>query len=196
MSQDALRIVILAGPNGAGKSTAAVRLLRGVRKVDEFVNADTIARGLSALRPEGVAFLAGRIMLDRIRSLAKQRVSFAIETTLATRTYAHWLRKMIANSYAIDLIYLWLSSPELALARVADRVRRGGHSIPEDVIRRRYLRGLGNFFEISQPLAEQWTVYNNSGTEPVLVACGQGTMESSTCDPTTWQTIQRLGHGT
>ena len=119
------RVVVLAGPNGSGKSTAAPRLLRGVLRVEEFVNADIIARGLSAFAPEKVAMAAGRLMLSRLRQLASQGVSFAFETTLASRTFAPWLEELIAQGYRVHLVFLWLPDPEAAIARVAERVSNG-----------------------------------------------------------------------
>ena len=142
------QIIILAGPNGAGKSTLAPFLLRDRLHVFEYVNADTIAAGLSAFQPEGAALAAGRVMLQRLRELAAQRVTFAFETTLATRSYAGWLRKLCAQGYDLSLIYLWLRTPETAIKRVQDRVRLGGHDIPEEVVRRRYHKGVQNFFAI------------------------------------------------
>jgi predicted ABC-type ATPase len=118
-------VVILAGPNGAGKSTAAPALLQGALAVNEFVNADVIARGLSAFDPDAAALAAGRVMLTRLRELAAQRTSFAFETTLASRTFAPWLRDLAASGYDVHLFFLWLSSADLAIARVADRVRNG-----------------------------------------------------------------------
>lgn len=127
MSDPSPIVVILAGPNGVGKSTAAPALLQGILAVNEFVNADVIARGLSAVDPDGAAIAAGRVMLARLRELAGQRVSFAFETTLASRTFAPWLRDLRASRYQIHLLFLWLPSAEFAVERVADRVRAGGH---------------------------------------------------------------------
>jgi len=130
-------IVIVAGPNGAGKSTVAPALLHGTLAVDEFVNADVIASGLSAFDPESAAIAAGRVMLARLHELAEQRESFAFETTLASRTFAPWLRDLRASGYQIHLLFLWLPSAEFALDRVADRVRAGGHNVPAETVRRR-----------------------------------------------------------
>lgn len=147
---DRPHIVVLAGPNGAGKSTIAPQLLHGLLGMTEFVNADTIARGLSAFDPQSVALQAGRIMLQRIRELAGSRASFAFESTLASRTIEGFLREQIAVGYAVHLLFLWLPSPELAVARVAERVRTGGHHVPDDVVRRRYNRGLRNLLGLSR----------------------------------------------
>lgn len=130
-------MVLIAGPNGAGKSTAAPSLLRDELAVEEFVNADTIASGLSAFRPESVALTAGRLMLERIRQLAAGRASFAFETTLASRSFAPWIVEVRRLGYHVHLMFLVLESANLAASRVAERVRMGGHAVPEPTIRRR-----------------------------------------------------------
>jgi predicted ABC-type ATPase len=156
------RVVVIAGPNGAGKSTTAPKLLREGLSVQEFVNADAIALGLSGFAPESVAFAAGRLMLRRLQELAKDSRDFAFETTLASRTFAPWLKKLQANGYEFHLIYLWLPQAELAVQRVAERVRLGGHSVPEETIRRRYDKSLRNFFNLYRPLADSWLMLDNS----------------------------------
>jgi predicted ABC-type ATPase len=165
-------IFVLGGPNGAGKTTAAREVLPGFLACLEFVNADEIARGLSAFRPEKAAFAAGRIMLNRLDFLVEQGADFAFESTLASRSFSPWLRARQSEGFGIHLIYFWLSSPELALARVELRVQAGGHSIPEEDVRRRYQRSRRNFFEIYSPVADTWQVYDNSGTKPSLLAFG------------------------
>jgi predicted ABC-type ATPase len=165
---------VLGGPNGAGKSTVGPELIRDVLAVDEFVNADVIARGLSAFDPEGVAIAAGRVMLQRLRALARQRVSFAFETTLASRSFAPWISGLVRSGYAFHLVFLWLPSVDMAVDRVAYRVRLGGHGIPHDVIRRRYRAGQQNFLGLYRPLATTWQVYDNSlSRRPRLMARGQ-----------------------
>ncbi len=150
------RMVVLAGPNGAGKSTSAEKLLQGALGVDEFVNADVVAQGLSGFAPESTAFAAGRVMLERLKYLANRRKSFGFETTLAGRWIAAWVAKLSASNYEVHLVFLWLPSEEAAVARVAQRVRLGGHDVPEPVIRRRFRAGLQNFFQLYQPLADTW----------------------------------------
>jgi predicted ABC-type ATPase len=165
------KVVVIAGPNGAGKSTAAPAVLRSALLVNEFVNADTIAAGLSAFSPTTVAVTAGRIMLKRIRKLASERCDFAFETTLATRTFAPWLRTLQTDGYRFHLVYLWLPTVELAVARVAERVRRGGHEVAEEIVRRRHERSLYNFFGIYGGFADSWLMVNNSVWQrPRLVA--------------------------
>lgn len=125
----------------------------------EFVNADVIAQGLSAFNPEGAAIAAGRIMLARLKELAASRQSFAFETTLASRTFAPWIADLVACGYEFHLMFLWLPSADLAVDRAALRVRAGGHHVAEDVVRRRYAKGISNFFSLYQPLAPTWRVY-------------------------------------
>lgn len=168
-------IVVVAGPNGAGKTTAAPFLLRDSFGIYEYVNADPIAVGLSAFAPESVAIAAGRVMLARIDELARRRVSFGFETRLASRSFAPWLLRRAVEGYAVHLLFLWLASPELAIARVARRVELGGHAVLEEVVRRRYGAGLRNFFELYQPLVSTWLMYDNSDLpDPRLIAMGEG----------------------
>ncbi|MCA9234106.1 MAG: AAA family ATPase [Planctomycetales bacterium] len=184
------RVAILAGPNGSGKSTSAAKLLLGPLQVSEFVNADTIAQGLSAFDAASVALTAGRIMRERLRELARARAEFAFETTLAARSYAPWLRQLQADGYLVELVFLWLPSPDLAVARVADRVAAGGHAIPESVIRRRYAAGLANLCSLYIPLADRWSIIDNSQEgEPRTIAEGGQRQSTEILDTSAWQSI-------
>ena len=151
-------LYIIAGPNGAGKTTASYTLLPDMLDCREFVNADEIARGLSPFNPESMAFEAGRMMLHRIEQLIESETTFAFETTLSTLSYAGMIRRCRKKGYKIVIIFLWLSSPELAIERVRSRVAKGGHNVPEDVIRRRYSKGLKNFVDLFMPLCDEWMV--------------------------------------
>lgn len=186
-------LVILAGPNGAGKSTVAPALLHGALAVNEFVNADVIARGLSAFDPESVAIAAGRVMLARLHELADQRVSFAFESTLASRSFAPWLRDLRASGYTVHLFFLWLSSADLAVGRVADRVRAGGHDVPADAVRRRYDAGLRNFFRLYEPLASTWRLYSASGPKPKLMAERLDSQPLRVYHEGVWAVVKRQG---
>jgi predicted ABC-type ATPase len=155
-------VIIIAGSNGSGKSTAAPSLLKDTVHIKNFVNADVIAQGLSAFEPEKASIQAGRIMLDRIKTLANENTNFSFETTLASRTFAGWIKGLKRNGYQFHLVFLWLKNVELAVSRVADRVRMGGHSVPEEIIRRRYVGGLRNFFNLYCPIADSWQLYDNS----------------------------------
>ena len=164
-------VIIIAGPNGAGKSTTAPAILKSALGVTEFVNADTIAQGLSAFNPEKAAFHAGRVMLNRLQQLSDDHENFAFETTLASKTFAPWLKRLKADGYTFHLFFLWLPSPEFAVARVAERVRMGGHHVPDDTVCRRYRSGLDNFFTRYIPIADTWHVFDNSReSDPQLIA--------------------------
>jgi predicted ABC-type ATPase len=175
MSEARPKIIIIAGPNGAGKSTLAPLLLRDKFDLADYVNADTLALGLSAFHPEKVAIQAGRVMLKRLRELAGQRESFAFESTLASRSYAPWISELQSQGYTFHLLFLWVRSPDISVERVKERVRLGGHDVPAETIRRRYHRGVRNFLELYQELANTWVVYDNSFTgKPILIAEGVG----------------------
>lgn len=163
-------VIVIAGPNGAGKSTLAPALLRDTFSIAEYVNADTIAEGLSAFAPEDASFDAGRVMLRRLRELADEGKDFAFETTLASRFYAAWLCQLKQRGYRVHLVFLWLANVELALERVRTRVFSGGHDIPERTVRRRHERGLRNLFALYLPIANSWRVFDASPTIPIEVA--------------------------
>jgi predicted ABC-type ATPase len=165
-------VYIVAGPNGAGKSTFARRFLPDYADCKEFVNADLIAAGLSPFNPESLAIQAGKLMLERIGVLARSRVDFGFETTLAGRSYASLISRLRSEGYRVSVFFLWLPDVELALDRVRDRVRSGGHSVPEEVIRRRFARGIKNLFRIYIPLIDSWLVFDNAGDSPRMVAFG------------------------
>ena len=157
------KLYIIAGCNGAGKTTASYTILPEILDCKEFVNADEIAKGLSPFQPEKVAFEAGRIMLNRLDELLKEKVDFAFETTLASKTFSNFIDKAKSANYEVTLIFFWLNSKELAIERVKTRVDEGGHNIPKDVIVRRYKRGLTNFFNIYKEKVDNWMFIDNSG---------------------------------
>ncbi len=162
-------VYIIAGCNGAGKTTAAYNLLPKVFKTVEFVNADEIAKGLSPFNPSGVSFQAGRIMLERLGHLLKDFESFSFETTLSGLAYLGFIKKAKEKGYGITLFFVYLNSINLAKERVALRVSKGGHTIPGDVIERRYYKGLRNFSRYAME-ADDWYIYDNSGSGYELVA--------------------------
>ena len=163
------RCIIIAGPNGAGKTTFAREFLPKDAGVIHFVNADLIAGGLSPLRPEMAALTAGRLFLAELDRLAKLKHDFAFETTLSGKIYLARLKHWKATGYRIEILFLSLSSPQIALRRIAARVRQGGHDVPTMDVVRRFERGWTNFVNYYRPLANRWAVYDNSGIAPVLV---------------------------
>ena len=165
-------LYIIAGCNGAGKTTASFSVLPEMLGCKEFVNADEIAKGLSPFQPEKVAIEAGRIMLKRIKGLITQKVDFAFETTLSTKSYVQFIRDAKLEGYHVSLVYFWLYSPELAIERVKARVASGGHNIPDDVIRRRYYAGIKNLAQLYLPICDYWTVIDNSNPPFQIVAKG------------------------
>ncbi len=166
------RIVIIAGPNGAGKTTFAREFLPNEADCTNFVNADLIAAGLSPFAPELAAFKAGRLMLEEIAARAKRGESFSFETTLSGLTYAQMIPVWRASGFKVELAFLSLPDVEMAIERVANRVRQGGHNVPEDVIRRRFEHGIANFGRYKL-LVDSWQLYDNSDIPAVLIEEGQ-----------------------
>ncbi len=163
------RCIVIAGPNGAGKTTFAREFLPKDARVIHFVNADLIAGGLSPLRPELAALRAGRLFLAELDRLAKLKHNFAFETTLSGQVYLSRFKRWKAAGYRIEILFLRLSSPQIALRRIAARVRQGGHDVPTADVFRRFERGWTNFVKFYRPLADSWAVYENSRTAPVLI---------------------------
>lgn len=165
-------LYIIAGCNGAGKTTASKTILPKALLVKEFVNADEIAKGISPFNPEGVAIEAGRLMLKRIEKLLEEGESFSIETTLATKSYIHLVKRAQAKGYIVHILFFWLNDIELAKNRVADRVKHGGHNIPSDIIERRYHAGIDNLFRLFMKEVDIWVLFDNSLNTAERVAFG------------------------
>lgn len=166
------KLYILSGCNGSGKTTASYTLLPEMLECTEFVNSDEFAKSFSPFNPSEATIVASRFMLMRIEYLLSRKEDFSIETTLATRSLVGIINTAKAAGYSITLLYFWLSSPELAIQRVRNRVKAGGHNIPENVIRRRYIMGLQYFFETYIPLSDRWVLADNSTTPFKVVAEG------------------------
>lgn len=182
------RVIVFAGPNGAGKTTYAESILSAMG-MQTFVNADFIARGLSGRNANAAAMAAGRVMLRRLHELALAKADFAFETTLASRSFAPFLRLLKVQGYKVAVFYFALRSAGLALRRVKMRVKLGGHDIERDTVLRRYERSLANFFDLYRPLADEWSVFDNSldGSARLIATYhgGQLTIE----DATEWQSL-------
>jgi predicted ABC-type ATPase len=161
---------VVAGVNGSGKTTFATKFLPEFANCREFLNADLIASGLSPFLPEEQNMRAGRLLLSRIRELAFVKKSFGFETTLSGRTYLHLFSKMKSDGYRITLFFLWLNNCDVAISRVANRVRQGGHRVPETDIRRRFPAGIYNFFHLYRPLLDEWRLFDASELPPRVVA--------------------------
>lgn len=166
------KVLIIAGPNGAGKTTFAREFLPNEAGCPIFVNADLIAAGLSPFAPELAAFKSGRLMLEQIHEHMRCDESFAFETTLSGKIYARLIPGWQQSGFVVKLFFLRLPSPEMAIARVQQRVSEGGHNVPEEVIRRRFQAGLSNLEGVYKPLVDEWAVYDNSGETPVCLEEG------------------------
>jgi predicted ABC-type ATPase len=167
------RCIVIAGPNGAGKTTFAWDFLTKEVDVVHFVNPDSIASGLSPLRPELAIVAAGRLFLRELDRLAAERRDFAFESTLSGLTYLSRLRRWKAAGYQIEILYSWISSPALGLWRKATRVRQGGHNVPRWDVIRRFTRSRINFEKCYRLLADRWSLCDNSVTTPKLLEQGQ-----------------------
>jgi len=167
-------LYIIAGPNGAGKTTSAKVLVPEFFRSNYFINADEIARNINPLNVEKAALQAGKLMLKQIDELLAKKTDFVFETTLSARTYVRLITRAKKLGYQIHLVFLYLKSAKYALKRVQKRVKEGGHNIPENVIERRYVRGIRNFFNIYQPLVNSWFFYDNTENLPELIAAKKG----------------------
>lgn len=183
-------LYIISGCNGAGKTTASYTVLPEILHCKEFVNADEIARGLSPFNPEDVAIEAGRLMLQRIEALLERGETFSIETTLATKSYINLVRRAQSKGYSVKVLFFWLNSPELAIQRVAERVAKGGHNIPEHVIKRRYVAGISNLFHLFMKEVDYWDIYDNSEYPRKQIACGGRNAETVICEDSFFNQIQ------
>lgn len=167
------KIILIAGPNGAGKTTFARSFLPEEAQCPRFINADLIAAGLAPFSPETAAVKAGRLMLAEIDECVRRGESFAFESTLSGIGYLPRIREWKAKGYHVSLFFLSLPDVEMAIARVAERVRQGGHGIPENVIRRRFAAGLRNFEEAYKVAVDSWAKYDNLGEKPSLLEWGE-----------------------
>ncbi|BDB15002.1 MULTISPECIES: zeta toxin family protein [Acidithiobacillus] len=167
------KILMIAGPNGAGKTTFARSFLPEEARCPRFINADLIAAGLSPFAPEAASIRAGRLMLEEMAACVRRGESFAFETTLSGLSYLHSISQWQAQGYHVALFFLALPSAEMAIARVSERVRQGGHGIPEAVIRRRFAAGLRNFDQHYKHSVSNWVKYDNSSAQPALLEWGE-----------------------
>ncbi len=163
-------VYIIAGSNGSGKTTFAKKFLPDYARCRHFVNSDLIAQGLSPFSPQAAAMKAGRLVVEQINDLARKGFDFGFETTLAGKFYIKRLKNLKRDGYALHLFFLWIPSVELATARIKDRVAAGGHNVPDQDVRRRFFRGIHNFFKFYRPLLDSWILLNNASATPDLIA--------------------------
>ncbi len=161
--KDSRKVLIIAGPNGAGKTTFATEFLPNEARCPIFINADLIAAGMNPSRPDLVAVQAGRLMLKMIHDCVEKKENFAFETTLSGRGFARMIPLWQKEGYLVKLFFLRLPTPEMAIARVRQRVIEGGHNVPEQTIGRRFDSGWNNFNSIYKDLADKWVIHENSG---------------------------------
>lgn len=185
-------LFVIGGCNGAGKTTASLNILPVILDCKEFVNADTIAYGLNPLNPASVAFEAGKIFLNRINELIGERKDFAVESTLASKSLAEIIQKAKEHDYKINLILFWLQNYDIAIQRVSERVKLGGHNIPEEVIIRRYYRGINNFFEIYSKISDYWIVIDNTFDVSENIAQGEKEQAVKIINKNKWEQFQRI----
>lgn len=183
-------LYIIAGPNGAGKTTASYTLLPEMLNCINFVNADEIARGLSPFSPGTVDVQAARIMIQRIDELLEQKADFAIETTLATRSYVQLVKRAQSADYKVHLLFFCLESPEQAIQRVAQRVKEGGHNVPADVIRRRFQLGISNLVNLFIPICDSVHVWKNTLKAQLIAEKKEGCREMTILDEKEWKNIK------
>jgi predicted ABC-type ATPase len=163
-------VYIIAGPNGAGKTTFAIKFLPEYVRCPNFVNADLIAQGLSPFSPGAAAIKAGKLVLEQIHRFANRGVDFAFETTLSGKLYVNLFKSLKIKGYKIHLFFLWIPDADLALSRIETRVARGGHNVPAEDVIRRFRRSISNFFRLYQPFLDSWSLLDNTGPIPILIA--------------------------
>lgn len=192
----AKKILMIAGPNGAGKTTMALELIAEGSVLYEFINADEIARGLAPLHPESMALTASKLMLTRLKELLEDNKNFAFETTASGINYVKHLKAAKSKGYEISLTFLWLTSPEQAVRRVIQRVKQGGHHVPEEAVIRRYYAGLKNLLTYYLPLADSALIMDNSSEESLrrLVAIKNINSSLEIVDKVIWERIKKAAH--
>jgi predicted ABC-type ATPase len=187
---------MIAGPNGAGKTTISLELIRGCSMLYEFINADEIARGLAPKHPESMALIASKLMINRLKELLDAEKSFAFETTASGTNYIRHLKTAKNKGYEISLLFLWLSTPEEAVKRVAQRVKQGGHHIPEETVTRRYYSGIKNLIAYYLPLVDEVLIMDNSSEESSkrLIARKNKNNPLDVLDSVIWKKIEEIAH--
>ena len=163
-------IYVIAGSNGAGKTTFAREFLPQYAHCPNFINADLIAQGLAPFSPSSMGIKAGRLLLEQVKDFVNKRADFAIESTLAGKTYLSLFKELKRKGYSIHIFFLWIPATGLAKARISQRVKNGGHDVPPEDVIRRFGRSRENFLRFYKPLCDVWTVFDNSMDKPEVVA--------------------------
>jgi predicted ABC-type ATPase len=153
-----------------GKNYVCARIPPELRGLQKFINAHMIALGMSPFAPESAAIRAGRLMLEEIELSAGRGIDFGFETTLSGRSHLGVIRRLKKRGYCVHFFYLWVPSVELTLARISERVLRGGRDVPEEVVRRRFDRSITNFLKHCCALGERWVLFDASTTALSIVA--------------------------
>lgn len=169
-----MELYIIAGPNGVGKTTFARKFLPKYANCKNFVNADLIAQGMSPFSPEAAAIRAGRLVISEIAFFSQRRVSFGFETTLSGRSYLSLIERLKRKGYRVHLFFLFVDGVDVTLSRIRERVLKGGHDVPESVVRRRFDRSVGNFFREYRSLVDSWYLFDNTSTKPAAIAFKKG----------------------
>jgi predicted ABC-type ATPase len=167
------KILIIAGPNGAGKTTFATEFLPREAECPNFINADLIAEGINPFRPEASSIQASKMMIEMMKAYVKRGESFSFETTLSGKNYARYIPEWQKEGYKVKLYFLRLPDSEFAISRVKQRVKEGGHNVPEDVVRRRYHSGLSNFETLYKEIVDKWVLVDNAGEWPIFIDEGE-----------------------
>jgi len=163
-------VYIVAGPNGSGKTTFAKTFLPEYAKCDRFINADLIAAGLSPFSPQQAAIKSGKLVLGQIKEYSDNDINFGFETTMSGVTYLKYFKMLKEKGYKINIFFLWIPDSQLGIARVKDRVMRGGHNVPVEDIKRRFKRSIEKFFKSYRLLADKWILFNNAEAKPRIIA--------------------------
>ncbi len=164
------KLIIIGGANGSGKTTLAREFV--ALENYTYLGADEIARELNERQPEKVAIEAARLFSQKFGEFLEKRESLIVESTLSGLSLRKWIEKARNFDYEIEILFVYLSSPELCIQRVAARVAKGGHNVPEDDIKRRFSRANINFWNIYRNLADQWNLFYNAGDNIFQVAGG------------------------
>lgn len=167
------KILIIAGPNGAGKTTFATEFLPREAECPNFINADLIAAGINPFKSEAASIQSAKIMIEMMKTYVRRGESFSFETTLSGIKYARHIQEWQSDGYRVKLYFLRLPDPEIAIARVKQRVKEGGHNVPEDMVRRRFKSGWSNFEKLYKEIVDEWALYDNAGKQPVLLNEGE-----------------------